>query len=316
MEREELLIESLRQAAAGLIGEAIGSRSEEATPELIHELRIKTKKVRSYWIAARPVVGKECARAGVNRHRLAARLFSAKRDVHVRAQTIEAIRETARRKERRALDRVAANLQDPVAPYDSGLSGHIMAEFMTFMDEDLMAWASAAARADGSSNLLILTEAIGRTYRKAWTFSRDAAVLDTPAGYHRARRWVKYLRYQLEWLVAQGYTDFDLLRQDVHLLGRLLGQLHDIHVLQEFISHRSTHIIKPGDYVPVGRLLSREEKRLARQANRFGKKALKMSPRRMDRKLRTASPAAESVGALEQRMLSAMHYDALLGYEE
>ncbi|MBT8399526.1 MAG: CHAD domain-containing protein [Rhodothermia bacterium] len=277
-------------------------------PDLIHELRIKTKKIRSYWVAVRPVVGKECARDGVNRHRSAARLFSDDRDLHVRSQTIEAIRLRARRKGRRALDRVVTDLQGAMKPKEGVRPGGIVAEFMTFMDEDLMAWASASAGADGTSDRLVLTEGIGRTYRKAWTFSREAAVLDTPAGYHRARRWVKYLRYQLEWLVGQGYTGFHLLREDVHTLGRLLGQLHDIHVLQDFISHHSTHIVRPGDFGPVDRLLSREERRLAKEAVRHGKKALKTSPRRMERKLRTASRAGRSgsASASKERLMTAV----------
>ncbi len=299
----ELLIESLRHAAAVLLGEAVSARSEEPAPELIHELRIKTKKVRSYWIAVRPVIGKEGARAAVDRHRSAAKLFSASRDAHVLSQTIASVRESARRRERRALDRVAADLHDIFWPEDTDRSGARMAEFATFMEEDLMAWASVLARADASSDELILTEGVGRTYRKARSFFRDAVVLNTPAGFHRARRWVKYLRYQLEWLVPEGFSDFDPLRQEVATLGRLLGRLHDLHVLQDRISHHSTHIAKPGDLEPVDRLLSREERRLARDAIRHGKKALKASPRRILRKLRRASRPVEGVESLEEQMM-------------
>lgn len=278
-----VLYDALRRDAASLARDSISSLGGDRSPEAIHQHRIATKKIRSLWIAARPVVGPEQSAASCDHLRDTARLFAPARSAYVRARVVEGLTKWAGKRQRRSIARVRSSFESVSAPLEP--SDDSIAAFGRRMEEALQAIDEMPAPAEEDPDRLILLEGIGRTYGKTRRFARHAATLATQKGYHRLRRWVKFLRYQLEWLESLGVVGPEGMRADIEKLGHRLGQLHDVQEMRTFFAERSTKFAKPKDFVRTDRVLRRREARLLGQAGRLSKRALKRRPRKFSKQL-------------------------------
>jgi CHAD domain-containing protein len=73
------------------------------------------------------------------------------------------------------------------------------------------------------------------TYRKAWHLLQNARETGDTEDLHRCRRWVKYLCYQLELVVQRSSGTVRQLHRHLEQLGTLLGEYHDVVLLQEVL---------------------------------------------------------------------------------
>ncbi len=277
------LFDALRRDAAHLARESINSLGDDRSPEAIHRHRIATKKIRSLWIAARPVIGPDRSTASCDHLRDTARLLAPARNAYVRAKVVDGMTKWAGKRQRRSVARVRSffeSMSDPVEPSDDAI-----ALFRQRMEEALQAIDEMPAPAVEDADRLILLEGIGRTYRKTRRFARHAVRLATQKGYHRLRRWDKFLRYQLEWLDSLGVAGPDGMREDIEKLGHGLGQLHDVQELRTFFAERSTKVSRPKDFVRVDRVLRQREVKLTNRAVRLTKRALRRRPRKFSKQL-------------------------------
>ncbi len=201
----------------------------------------------------------------------------------MRARVVEAMAKAAGKGQRRAIARITNSFESlfaPVVPSDDSI-----ALFRQFMGEALLVVDNLSTPIEDDPDRLILVEGIGRTYRKTRRFARHAVTLGTPKGYHRLRRWVKFLRYQLEWLESHGVVLPEGVRPDLEKLGHRLGQLHDVQELRTFFAEHSTKFARPKDFVRADRVLRLREAKLTGQAVRLSKRVLKTRPPKFNKRL-------------------------------
>ncbi len=240
-------------------------------PDFVHDLRITTKRLRAFWILARPIAGPETAGYGVRRLRQAGRLLAAAREEFVVNRQLDRLVE-AGGADSTAVRLVRADLfADEGEGSRTSVSDH-WEEYRELLRQDAAAWRSLDQSVTQMTDMPFIRGGFQRTYRKARGFGRDALILRTPAGYHRWRRWVKYLFYQMEWFTPDGNKRFGPYTEAVRKLGSRLGRLHDIHVLQNMLADRSLLASSPKSFRTVVRMIGAEEKRLLKQIEKRSNK--------------------------------------------
>jgi hypothetical protein len=139
----------------------------------------------------------------------------------------------------------------------------------------------------------VVGKGFGRTYGRAREFGKVALLLDTTAGYHRWRRWVKYSYYQYAWF-RETFPEVAAGRERrLKRLGSTLGRVHDVHQLLTELDERSVGISSPRAFRRARTHLRSLETSLKDEAKKLTPKALGRKPARIGRQI------VEAVGASE-----------------
>jgi hypothetical protein len=124
------------------------------------------------------------------------------------------------------LERAAARIQSAPDP-EAGSR----ATLLEAIDADADAWARLPELGDSG----LLAEGLTRTWAKARGLGVEALREHDPERLHRWRRWVKYLRYQLEPLSRPGRAWLVSAHTELDGLGSLLGARNDLENLREAV---------------------------------------------------------------------------------
>lgn len=222
------LAEALRRRALDLDDETrklIASKNA-FEPEGIHQIRVATKTLRAFWQLVRPVIEPQIARAANDRLRGLAHSLAGARDTQVMAGLLTELRDAEEPLFRGTFDRAA---QLFVAGDDLGEhAAALRPAMLAAIDGDRNDWKSLVLPDDRA----LLEHGLGRVYRKTRRRAETAARTRTHPDLHRWRRWVKYLRYQLEALFTEPPAGIAERIEDLKALGHTLGLRNDLAVLR------------------------------------------------------------------------------------
>ena len=255
------------------------------TPEQVHQVRVAVKRLRAIWRVMAGVVDKKTARRQDKALRMAARALAGARDTQVMGETLESLRKGARDYESEAIDAVRAQalaaeqeLASPAMP--EGLEGVFRA--------DLYLWRNLNLEAD---NAELIKKGFGRLYAEGRQQGLEAVVENQPELWHRFRKRVKYQLYQLEPLEG-SLDDSALSLKAFRKLGKLLGELHNLHVLDEHLRKRKKDSEDKEPFVIVRQLIARLEADRVAECRKRTRRCYSLKPKAFRKALAGAAGAA------------------------
>lgn len=195
----------------------------------VHQVRLTTKRLRALWRMLDSADFSEQVDAESRRLAETARVLAAERDAFVLREMLQDLRrQTSRKKDRKAIDAVLEHLPRPRESSPSPIRAY--AEFLRpRMHRGFDGLLEALHEVTHGE---VLLEGAGRTYARARRLGRKAYRRNTPRSFHRWRKWVKYLRYQLEILDPHD-DELKAMSEALDRLGKILGASHDMANLRD-----------------------------------------------------------------------------------
>lgn len=248
--------ETVIKLSDGYIDEAIALLQKDTLDETaVHDIRVLMKRLRGLLQLYR-MAGERNVVAQLNPVlRDVARTFAAQRDSHVLADTLQQMMGRANKTLARELRSIRAELTQQTAAVAPELSAEKMAQ-------DLVWVRSVWHTSFESIGEQALLDALAQYYRRNRRQGREALRLRDETVLHDWRKRVKYLHYQLCALpmAHDGFAD-DLER--MRKLGSLLGKVHDLDVLMEYLRSEGYQHHK------IRRLVQKRRVRLVKQIRRL-----------------------------------------------
>jgi CHAD domain-containing protein len=226
--------------ASRFLAEAVRSRALEINTETrkrisakkafehesVHQIRVSSKILRALWQLVRPVIEPQIARNANERLRELAHSLAGARDAEVMANLMAELREADEPLYRASFDRAAKLFVEPDDLADH--AAELRPAMLAAIDGDRDDWRQLVLPDDHS----LIEHGLGRTYRKTRRRAETAGRTKVHPDLHRWRRWVKYLRYQLESLFELPPSGIAERVEDLKALGTVLGQRNDLAVLR------------------------------------------------------------------------------------
>jgi CHAD domain-containing protein len=219
------------------------------SPQAVHAGRIGTKRVRAYWQLHKATGNAVTARQAIPRLGGAARSLAPLRDGHVLGELLAELGAQAPATQASAFERARDGLTASVGRRPVPRSARD--EFLAALDADAADWL-ALPRVDDAE---ILESGLRRSFVKARELGRSALRHRQADHLHRWRRWVKYLRYQLEPFVAPRRPAVSAYHAELKELSGLLGRRNDLHNLETALEASAS--------APVLAAIRERERRLA-----------------------------------------------------
>ena len=245
----------------------------------VHALRVASKRLRANWQLLKPLL-KDTSADDANRElRDAARTLRSARDLQVMASTLANLAEHAHCQDAR--DILARGHQllfgDKPPTATKGKRSKTLTEAFAV---DQQRWQTMDLKIPDSR---LHKRGYHRLYEKAWKLARAAQESGDVTVWHRNRKWVKYLAYSLA-LLNTG-DDFAVPQPDVAGLGKMLGELHDIHCLIGHVETEKARFASEDDAAYLVHQLRTEESHLQWRCEKAARKILKLSPKQFEKAL-------------------------------
>jgi CHAD domain-containing protein len=223
--------EELASAVDGLRAASADAAERAAA---VHSARKHVKKARSLIRLARPVIGARHARAANDALREAGGTLSGARDAHVLGEVIEDLRERGvGRVPAVAFDQLRDALVRPAAGAGSAAAGDPLAaaaDQLTAVRGQIAGWRVKGAR------WRTLADGLTRTYARGRAELAELPEHPDVETRHDWRKRVKDLWYQQRLLEGAWPVVLEAQAEEAHALSELLGDDHDLAVLQEAIA--------------------------------------------------------------------------------
>jgi CHAD domain-containing protein len=280
--------DGIRRIARGQLldgHEELSRAPDRKLAEAVHETRKRFKRLRALMRLSRDAIGDETYERENIAFRTAGRRLSAARDAQVLLETVDGLRE---RFADELPERVTATLRERVA-------GERRAAEDELRSDD----------ADTTAVLASLTEAVART--PAWTFADDdfgalspglrriygrgrkrmrtARKDPSPENLHEWRKRVKDLRYATQIVREARPKQLRRVSKRAKALGDVLGDLHDLHVLREYVELHLQHFDGETDRQALLAVIDRRCNALRDDAFRRGRRLYDRSPKAFARKV-------------------------------
>lgn len=253
-------------------------------PEAIHQVRKRCKKIRAVIRLLRPVLddvyGEE------NRwYRDIARIFSDLRDAAVLVETVGRLQEvdTANSAEialGKLYDALRAR-REQVLPSEDDLCARMRqaAEKLHVGMERLEDWPRIP------DEFKPIGKGLARPYSRAWDAMRTARTTDDPKDIHEWRKRVKYHWYHLRLLGNLWPGVVDAVREKADILGKRLGEVHDLDVLRETMQ-AEPKVVPQIEIDVIEPVLRRHRTSLLEDSYTLGEKLLAEKPKALRRRLK------------------------------
>lgn len=215
--------EAGRNTAADLTG--LARAGPKPGPEIVHNIRVAAKRLRSWWRLLRPDTGfgDELVQAQARLRQVGAALGGL-RDAEVMQRTLEKLAG--------AVDpETYANVSEILSALHPGLSlsPATWSQLATNIAAEQHAWKSLTRDACDEATV---GAGLRRSYRRARRRGKRAVESGYLEDFHAWRKAVKALTYQLE-LMEFVNRDTGVSVSDYRKLGNRLGQVHDLAVLAQ-----------------------------------------------------------------------------------
>ena len=251
-------------------------RSAGKRGEAVHEFRKHLKKLR----AALRLVADEVGKARYKREdrcvREIAKVVSDLRDAHVRLQTVIQLREKFGVK---AFSRVFRRIEDLLALEADSFSA-ATADWERQVVRKLKALEKRLAKWRLQDiGWKQICGAVTDTYRRGRDLLAEALKKPKQENFHRWRREVKELWYQLRLLGPLNRVVLEEIARDARTLGELLGQQHDfIFLLSRLDQERGDKSMRD-ERVRLEKIIRKRCKKLQRDASELGRRFYAEAPK-------------------------------------
>jgi CHAD domain-containing protein len=204
----------------------------------VHDARKAFKKVRAILRLVRPAIGDRTYQEANQALRDASRPLSAVRDAKVLIELTEKLAAKFKKrisgptlgKMRRALEENALAVRQRVTESEDSVADVV--QRIRRWQAEIKHWT------DVPDKWSSLGKGLMQTYRRASRDLAQASAEPTSENLHQWRKQMKYLRYQLELLRPLWPERLKELAGDARRLGELLGDDHDLVVLEEVLARQ------------------------------------------------------------------------------
>ena len=265
---------ALHEECAALLGKKGPIPSRD-----VHALRVASKRLRAHWQLLKPLLKDRTADDANRTLRDAARTLRSARDLHAMASTLASLAEHAHCQDARDILTRGHQLlfgDNPPTATNGKRSKALTEAFAT----DRQRWQQLALKIPDSR---LHKRGYHRLYEKAWKLARAAQESGDVTLWHRNRKWVKYLGYNLALL--HSTDDFAVAQSDVAGLGTMLGELHDIHCLIGHVEREKARFASEDDAAYLVHQLRTEESHLQWRCEKAARKILRLSPKQFENAL-------------------------------
>lgn len=279
--------EGLRRIARGRADQALGQLQAAEGAGLaaaIHAARKDLKKLRAVLRLVRDELGKDLFRAENQRYRDAGRLLSGSRDAQVKLETLNALRsrfedslhsEDASRRWEEALERERDEIADATGGEAAARIGEAMRAIERGRDR-IREWPLRT----GSWKLV--GPGLSTAYRQGRRAMKRTLAEPRAENVHEWRKRAKDLWYQLRVMTAAWPELLGETADRAHELADLLGDHHDLAVLEEDLASRQGM----GDEEKLKALIGRRQEELLASAFEIGERLYAEKPKAFSRRLR------------------------------
>jgi CHAD domain-containing protein len=237
--------------------------------EAVHEFRKHLKKLRAALRLAADEVGKDRHKQADRGVRDIAKVVSDLRDAHVRLQTIVQLRgrfgAQAFRKIFRRLEELLTLEVESFSAATAGWEKQVVPKLRTF-EKQVARWQLQDVSWEQ------ICSAVTTSYRRGQKRLAEALKNPTADNFHRWRKEVKDLWYQLRLLAPLSLVVLDEIAGDAKTLGGLLGTQHDFSfLLSRLDKDRGDQALEPAR-ARLEKLIRERSKKLQRDAAELGRR--------------------------------------------
>lgn len=270
LQRKESLRQGLRRIAQEQLQGALEQARQLPRDEAIHDARKRLKRVRAVLQLVQPAVKKSLRRSEDAALRDVARPLSELRDVKVQLETLEKVTQE------NAVAAVRQELTDRKRSLDERNPLEAATASIQKALRRVSNWTAVPNRWASVGKGLRLT------YRRARRAYADAVRKPTVEKRHEWRKQAKYLRYQLEILRPLAPETLDDLVIQAEKLGELLGNDHDLAVLQQTLRSNSGHC----DHAELFAAIDRRRNELFQESRQLAERFFQDSPQEFERRIK------------------------------
>lgn len=242
-----------RNTAAELAG--LAGAGPEPGPEVVHNIRVAAKRLRSWWRLLRSDAGsKEDLVQAQARLRQVGAVLGGLRDAEVMRRTLEKLAGAVDPETYANVSEILSALHPVLS-----LSPATWSQLATSIAAEQHAWKSLTRDACDDA---AVEAGLRRSYRRARRRGKRALESGCLEDFHSWRKAAKALTYQLE-LMEFVYRDTGVSVSDYRKLGNRLGQVHDLAVLAQQFARPEFEAIA-ADMEPLRLALRARRKKLMR----------------------------------------------------
>lgn len=244
-------------------------RSAQKRGEAVHEFRKHLKKLRAALRLVADEVGKDRHKQTDRNVRDIAKVVSDLRDAHVRLQTTIQLRgKFGARSFRKIFRRIEELLTLEVESFSAAAAGwekQVVRKLRT-LEKQVSQWGLR------SVSWKQICSAIATGYRRGQKRLAVALKDPTPDNFHRWRKEVKDLCYQLRLLAPLNRVVVEEIAGDAKTLGQLLGRQHDFTFLLSRLDKDRGEEELDGARAKLEKLIRNRRKKLERDAAELGRR--------------------------------------------
>jgi CHAD domain-containing protein len=261
--------------------------SHESRDEIVHDLRKRLKKIRALVRLVRSEIGEHTYHDVNYRFRDAARPLTEVRDAKILLQTFDRLLQHFHehlpprgfRQLREALEQNLRDVRRRVLVQQKTLRK--IARFVKHERRELMPWLEA------SNHWFALRCGLEDAYRRAADAFQDAGRDPTVEKLHEWRKQTKYLHYQLVTIRPLWPERIDELVKETGSLGDLLGDNHDLAVLQQKLTDAQPSFSTQEDRDVLCPLCEQRREAFLRESLSLGERFFQEQPAAFVRRLKT-----------------------------
>ena len=276
----------LAVAEAGAIAQRVHEPCDH-TPQDVHAVRLATKRFRAWWHLLRPFICESEFQAQNGHLREAAESLAPQRDCRVALETLSVLRDQAGAGGQQAAVDACIQALTPACNTSRPMAFDAPTELALRKGAHALADSAAAlARLPLAitDDWDLLQPGLAASYSRTCRAMRRARHRPTVKDFHIWRTQVKRLYYQLDLLRPVWPGHLKRLTHRLKKLGDLLGEDHDLWVLQELLASQNAGLTSDA-IEPVLHLICRRTGDLRRRCLHLGRRALDDKPRTFLRKL-------------------------------
>lgn len=276
--KKESPSKAVRRVCRERVGAARKRLRKSDRPAAIHGARREIKKLRAVFRLVRGEIGRSAYRKGVDALRAAADFLAAPRDARV---TLKAFR------------KLAGHARPRFAGIEEVLREHCRRETRRFQKRDAAAAADRILRktdrrAGGLRIKSVGWSAIEPGLKESYRRGREACALvhrkPSAENFHEWRKQVKNLWHYFLLLRPAWPAEIRAMTEELELLGRHLGDEHDLFLLEQFVAKHCTG--QGGEAAVLKPLIKSRQKTLRTAALKLGSRLYAEPPEVLCRKLR------------------------------
>ncbi len=277
---------AVRDVAREQINKAVQELNVEGLSfhEQVHQVRKRLKKIRGVLRLVRPALGVQYAQSNAYLRDLG-RQLAGLRDAEAMVESVEGlIQHASDEQERSALNQVKELLverRDSLSQ-DSGCKGMPIESVVERLERASTMAGKWKLKSRGFKSI---AGGLRKTYSRGCAGRKQAYQENSPEAFHEWRKRVKYHWYHVRLLQELWSGPMNARRDEAKRLADLLGDDHDLAILQERLTKGRNPDLHPDALAATLAAVRRQSSELRDQARPLGQKLFAEKPRRHIKRL-------------------------------